>query len=486
MFERLFLKKTVQSLVDEAAVKRHTFTRSLTAFNLMTIGIGTIVGTGLFVITGQVAAEFAGPGVFFSFLIAGIISAFAALCYAEFAALIPIAGSAYSYAYVILGEFPAWILGWAMTAQYLLCPCSVAVGWSGYFTSLVEDFGIKIPIFLSSAPFVYDMQTGWHLSGSFLNLPAMLIVALMGILVSTGVKAATSVNNIMVILKFSVVLLFIACGIAFIKVENLTPFIPENTGVFGQYGFSGILRGAGLMFFAFIGFDVLSTLTQETKNPQKDMPKGMLGSLSICTLVYLIFSIVLTGVVSYKLLNVSDPIAVAVNVFGKNFLWLRFFVKIAILAGFTSVIMVMLMGQARILCTMAHDGLLPQKMGKIQERTHTPLFATAIISLVAMAIAGLFPVGALVQMVSMGTLMAFAIVCCGVLILRYKQPNLHRPFKTPLMPWVPILGTLACIAQMALLPSITWIQMGIWIALGCLVYCFYGIKRSKIQKQQSR
>jgi basic amino acid/polyamine antiporter, APA family len=481
MWKKIFIKKTVQSLIDEAAQKRNTFSRSLGALNLTAIGIGAIIGAGLFVLTGQVAAEFAGPSVFFSFLIAGIISIFAALCYAEFAALIPIAGSAYSYAYVTLGEFPAWILGWAMTTQYLLSPCTIAVGWSGYFSSLIGDFGLQIPAAFASAPFVHDVQTGWHLSGSLMNLPAMIIVALMGLLVSTGVKAAASFNNVMVALKLSVVLLFIGCGIAFINVDNLVPFIPENTGVFGQYGFSGILRGAGIMFFAFIGFDALSTLTQEAKNPQKDMPRGMLGSLGICTLVYLVFSLVLTGIVSYKLLGVADPIALAVNVLGPKFLWLRLFVKIAILAGLTSVIMVMLMGQARILCTMAHDGLLPKKMGKIQSNTHTPLFTTVLVTLVAILVSGLFPLTILGQIVSMGTLMTFGIVCFGVLILHYKEPNLHRPFKTPCMPWIPLFGTLACLAQMMLLPGVTWIQMIVWLVLGCIIYFSYGIKHSKIR-----
>ncbi|MBS0627573.1 MAG: amino acid permease, partial [Verrucomicrobia bacterium] len=395
MSRKIFIRKSIQSLVDEAAQKRHTFSRSLGALNLTAIGIGAIIGTGLFVLTGQVAAEYAGPGVLISFLIAGMISVFAALCYAEFAALIPIAGSAYSYAYVTMGEFIAWILGWGMTMQYLLSACTVSVAWSGYFNSLLSDFGLAIPTMFASAPFAYHAELGWSVTGSLINFPAMCIIAVMGLLISTGIKAAASFNNIMVVLKLSVVVLFIICGIGYIKSDNLVPLIPENTGIFGQFGWSGVLRGAGILFFAFIGFDALSTLTQETKNPQKDMPRGMLGSLSICTFVYLIFAVVLLGLVAYTQLGVADPIALAVNVLGPKFIWLRLFVKVAILAGFTSVIMVMLLGQSRIFYTMAHDGLLPKKLCKIKDATHVPLFTTILITIIGVAIAGLFPVGVL-------------------------------------------------------------------------------------------
>jgi len=481
MSQKFFIKKSIQSLVDEAAQKRHTFSRSLGALNLITIGIGAIIGTGLFVLTGQVAADYAGPGVLISFLIAGMISVFAALCYAEFAALIPIAGSAYSYAYVTMGEFIAWVLGWGMTIQYLIAACTVSVAWSGYFNSLLGDFGLAIPSFLASSPFAYHPETGWSITGALINLPAMFIVAVMGALISTGIKSAASFNNVMVILKLSVVVLFIVCGIAYIRSDYLVPLIPENTGIFGHYGWSGVLRGAGVLFFAFIGFDALSTLTQETKNPQKNMPRGMLGSLTLCTVVYLIFAFVLLGLVSYKALGVPDPIALAVNVLGPKFAWLRLFVKVAILAGFTSVIMVMMLGQTRIFYTMAHDGLLPPKMGKIKDSTHVPLFTTVLITIVGMVIGGLFPVGVLGQLVSMATLMAFAIVCFAVLVLRYKQPNLERPFKTPFTPWVPLIGGSACVLQMLLMPLVTWIQLLSWLAIGCIVYFTYGMKRSKVR-----
>jgi basic amino acid/polyamine antiporter, APA family len=481
MIKKLFIKKTVQSFMKDAAVKRHAFTRSLSALNLVTIGIGAIIGAGLFVITGQVAAEHAGPGILFSFVIAGAIALVAALCYAEFAALIPISGSAYSYAYATIGEFPAWILGWGLTMQYLFSPCAVSVGWSSYFTSLLQDVGIIVPSFLASAPFAYDIEAGWRLTGAFVNLPAIFIMGFMGVVISMGIKAAATFNNIMVILKLSVVALFIFCGIFFVKAKNLTPIFPENVGVFGEFGFSGILRGAGVLFFAFIGFDALSTLTQEAKDPQRDLPRGMVGSISICTLVYLIFAFVLVGLVSYKLLGVADPIAVAVNVLGPKFIWLRFFIKGSILAGLTSVIMVMLLGQVRILYTMAHDGLLPKKMGTIHDKTHVPLFTTILVTVIGMCIAGLFPVGILGQLVSMATLMAFAIVCLGILILHYTQPNLKRPFSTPWKPWIPLIGTFVCFGQMILLPAITWVQFASWLGIGCIVYFTYSMKRSHVR-----
>lgn len=481
MSQKLFIKKTVGALAQDAAKKSHTLQRSLGAVNLTAIGIGAIIGAGLFVLTGTAAAEYAGPGIIFSFIIGGIISTFAALCYAEFAALIPISGSAYSYAYVALGEFVAWIIGWGLTMQYLLSSCTVSVGWSSYFNSLLRDFGVSLPDIISKSPLNYDMTTGWHLSGSLCNLPAMCIIALMGVLISIGTKAAASVNNVMVVIKLAVVVLFIGCGIAFINWNNFVPLIPENTGVFGQFGWSGVFRGAGVVFFAFLGFDALSTLTQETKNPQKDMPRGMLGSLGICTICYIVMAIVLVGVVNYKLLDVADPIAVAVNVFGAKFLWLRLFVKVAILAAFTSVIMIMLLGQTRIFYTMSQDGLLPKKLGSVSPRTHNPLFTTVLVTLVGIVIAGIFPVAILGQLVVMATLMAFAIVCFGVLVLRYKQPLLHRPFKTPGAPWVPLIGTIVCIAQMCFLPMVTWLQFIGWTILGLIIYFTYSIKNSTLR-----
>lgn len=479
MAKELFIKKSIKTLLNEAQESQHVMKRSLGAVTLIAMGIGAIIGAGIFVLTGQAAAEYAGPGILISFILAALICVFAALCYAEFASLIPISGSAYTYAYATMGELIAWIIGWGLTMEYLFSAATVSVGWSGYIVSLLRDFGIIIPSELANAPISYEIATGWTKTGAIINLPAMIIIALMGTLVSVGIKAAAGFNNLMVIIKLGVIALFIACGIAYVNSDNLTPFIPQNTGTFGQFGFSGILRGAGLVFFAFIGFDALSTMAQECRNPQKHMPIGMLGSLGISTLVYIVIGIVLLGVVSYTTLNVPDPIAVAVNALGPKFLWLRFVLKIAILAGLTSVVLVMLLGQARIFYTMSKDGLLPKAFSNISERFQTPFFSTVIVSLVSLTLAGIFPVGILGQLTSMGALLAFAIVCFGILVLRYKQPNLHRPFKTPFVPWIPLLGTIVCVIQMILLPGVTWVQFVIWMIVGCIIYFGYSFKHSR-------
>jgi basic amino acid/polyamine antiporter, APA family len=481
MKKGLFAKKSVKALLSEASDTRHGLKRHLGAFNLTTFGIGAIIGAGIFVLTGQASAEYAGPAVTLSFIFAAILCIFAALCYAEFASLIPISGSAYSYAYATMGEFAAWIIGWALTLEYLFSAATVAVGWSAYLTSLLGDMGISLPAFICHSPLVYDLAKGWEVSGSFVNLPAMFIVGFLGLLVAVGIKAASSFNNALVAIKMIVIFLFIVCGVFYVNTANWSPFIPENTGIFGQFGFSGVLRGAGVVFFAFIGFDALSTLAQEAKNPQKDLPLGMFGSLGISTLVYIAMALVLTGLVSYKLLDVPDPVAVAVNALGTGFLWLRYVAKIAILAGLSSVVLVMLLGQSRIFYSMAQDGLLPSAFGKVHPKFRTPFFSTILITIVAMIVSGIFPVGILGQLVSIGTLLAFAIVCFGILVLRYKQPLLHRPFKTPFVPWVPLLGTLTCIIQMAVFPAVTWVQFLAWMIFGCAIYFLYGQKHSKIR-----
>lgn len=467
--------------MDEAADSKHGLKRSLSAFNLVALGIGAIIGAGIFVLSGQGAAEYAGPGILLSFIFAAMICVFAALCYAEFASLIPIAGSAYSYAYVTMGELTAWVIGWGLTMEYLFSAATVSVGWSGYCISLLQDIGITVPKAFASAPLSYDIVSGWSQTGALINIPAMFIVAVMGLLVAFGIKAAASFNNVMVVIKMSVIILFIGCGIAYINADNLTPFIPENTGVWGQFGFSGVLRGAGVVFFAFIGFDALSTLAQEARNPQRDLPIGMLGSLGISTIVYIIVGVVLLGLVSYTVLDVPDPMALAVNALGSKFVWLRFVTKLAILAGLTSVVLVMLLGQARIFYSMAHDGLMPKPFGKIHNKFHTPFFTTIVVTVACMLFAGVFPVGILGQLTSMGTLLAFAIVCFGILVLRYKQPNLHRPFKTPFVPWIPLAGTLACVIQMIALPGITWVQLIVWMCIGCWIYFTYGVKNSRVR-----
>lgn len=475
----LFIKKTIKSLLDEAQSSRNGMKRSLGAVTLTAMGIGAIIGAGIFVLTGPAAAEYAGPGILISFIIAALICVFAALCYAEFASLIPISGSAYTYAYATMGEFTAWIIGWGLTMEYLFSAATVSVGWSAYFSSLLNDLGIVIPKAFASAPVSYDLATGWAKTGAVMNVPAMVIVALIGALVAIGIRAAASFNNLMVIIKLGAIALFVGCGIAFINMDNLTPFVPENTGTFGEFGFSGILRGAGVIFFAFIGFDALSTMAQECRNPQKHLPIAMIGSLTISTIVYMVIAFVMLGVVSYKMLNVPDPITVAVNALGASFVWMRPVIKLAILAGLTSVVLVMILGQSRIFGTMSRDGLLPKPLAKINDRFQTPFLATVVVTLVCMVLAGVFPVAILGQLTAMGALLAFAIVCFGILVLRYKQPTLHRPFKTPFVPWVPLIGTLVCVIQMIALPGVTWVQFLIWMAIGCMIYFGYSVKHSK-------
>ncbi len=480
MKKGLFAKKSIGSLLKEAADNKHGLKRALGPMNLIAMGIGAIVGAGVFVLTGEVAAKFAGPGIVISFVIAALIAGLAALCYAEFASLIPIAGSAYTYAFVAIGEFFAWIMGIALTMEYLFSFSTVAVAWSGYLNSLLSDIGWSISSLISKAPFVYH-EGGWEHTGAYFNLPAMAIIALIAWLVARGIQTAAFLNDMLVIIKIGVILLFVGFGLAFISGDYLMPFIPENTGVFGEFGWSGIFRGAGVVFFAFLGFDAVSTLAQEAKNPQRDMPVGMIGSLVICTIVYIIFGVVLTGVVDYRTLGVADPVGVAVNAFGPKFIWLRYIVKLAILAGLTSVILVMMAAQARIFYTMAHDGLLPKIFGKTHPTYRTPFYSTIIIAAVGMALAGFFPVDILGQLTSMGALFVFGMVCFGVLVLRFTQPTLHRPFKTPFTPWVPLLGTLACLFQMILMPAVTWLQMLIVMGLGCAFYFYYGRKHSKIR-----
>lgn len=482
MFRGLFAKKSIKNLIAESENEKHSLKRHLGPFNIIALGLGSIIGAGIFVLTGQAAAEYAGPAITLSFIFAALICVFAALCYAELASFIPISGSAYTYAYVAMGELTAWVIGWALTMEYLFSFSTVAVGWSGYCISLLKDLGITIPFFISNAPFDYDPASGWKVTGALLNLPAMFIIAGLGILVGIGIKAAARFNNVMVFIKMAVIVLFIICGIKFVNAGNWTPLIPENTGIFGQYGWSGVFRGAGVVFFAFIGFDALSTLAQEARNPQRDLPIGMLGSLAISTLVYIVMALLMTGIVSYKLLGVSDPVAVAVNAFGSGYLWMRYVIKIAIIAGLTTVILVMMLSQARIFYIMAQDGLMPAPFGKIHPKFSTPFNSTMCVMTLGIIFSGLLPVGMLGQLTSMGALLAFAIVCFGVLVLRYTQPNHHRPFKCPLVPFVPIAGTLACLFQMALLPGVTWVQFLIWMGIGCALYFGYGIRHSKVLK----
>ncbi len=477
----LFATKSLESLTREASDTEHGLKRTLGPLNLTTLGVGAIIGAGIFVLTGQAAAQYAGPAIVLSFVVSGLGCAFAGLCYAEFASMIPIAGSAYTYAYATLGEFFAWIIGWDLILEYLFGASTVAVGWSGYVVSFFKDFGINIPAYLASAPINYDTHAGWIMTGAFLNFPAMFIIAIVTTLLVIGIKESANFNNVIVIIKVAVILMFVGFGLAFIHHSNWVPFIPPNKGHFGEFGWSGILRGAGVIFFSYIGFDAVSTTAQEAKNPQKDMPIGIMGSLGISTVLYIVVALVLTGMVSYKELLVPDPIAVGIDAAGKSLFWLRPIVKIGAIAGLSSVVLVMLLGQPRIFYSMAKDGLLPQKFAAVHHKFRTPYITTIATGTVAMIVAGLFPIGILGELVSIGTLLAFVIVSLGVLVMRYTRPDVHRPFKTPWVPLVPILGALLSGAQMAGLPLDTWYRLIIWMAIGFLIYFTYSRKHSKVR-----
>ena len=507
----LLATKPLNMIMDEAHEGgTHTLRRALGATNLITLGIGAIIGTGIFVITGTATAEHAGPAIVFSFIFAAIGCVFAGLCYAEFASMIPVAGSAYTYGYATLGEIFAWIIGWDLVLEYAFGAATVASGWSGYLISLLGDFGIKLPASIAGTrwdEFIYynnhwepvklimpklkaagiDAASLPHTHGVF-NLLGFLAIVLTTVILVIGIKESANFNSAIVIIKVAVLIVFIGIGANYLAkhsellATNWHPFIPTNEGSFGQFGISGILRAAGIIFFAYIGFDAVSTAAQEAKNPEKDMPIGILGSLIICTILYILVALVLTGLVPYRNLDVRDPLAVGIDSTGVG--WGSKLVKIGALMGLSSTIVVMLLGQSRVFFSMSRDGLLPKMFSSVHARFRTPWISSITVGTFVAVLAASLPINVLDEMVSIGTLLAFVIVCAGVWVIRRRNPNLERPFRTPWVPFVPIMGIIISLAMMVSLTGLTWVRLAVWLVIGMFIYFFYGRSHSRVQQGQ--
>lgn len=483
----LFVKKSLESLRQEANESgEKTLRRILGPWSLVALGVGVIIGAGLFSITGAVASGFTGPAITISFAIAALGCCFAGLCYAEFASMIPVAGSAYTYSYATMGELVAWIIGWDLVLEYCVAATTVSISWSRYLVVFLEGFGIHLPHALTACP--------WD--GGIVNIPAFVIVVLMSLFLIRGTKGSSIFNGIIVFLKVSVVLIFVILGWKYIQMENYTPYIPENTGKLGEFGFSGILRGAAIVFFAFLGFDAVSTAAQETKNPRRDMPIGILMSLFICTLLYILFAHVMTGVVNYTAFeghNGIAPVAIAIEHMGHmdasgtiqpDYPWMNRAIVVAILLGYCSVIMVTLLGQSRVFLSMSRDGLLPPLFSHIHPRFRTPARSNLLFMVLVGTLAAFVPAQVAGEMCSIGTLFAFTLVCAGVLIVRRTMPDAPRSFKTPLVPFVPIAGIITCLVMMVFLPADTWIRLVLWMLIGLDIYVSYGIKHSRLGQGQ--
>ncbi|MFN7946994.1 MAG: amino acid permease [Blastocatellia bacterium] len=510
---RLLITKPLDKLLAEAAAEgQHGLKRVLGPLNLIALGIGAVIGAGIFVITGSAAAQFAGPAITLSFVLAGLGCAFAGLCYAELASMIPISGSAYTYAYASMGELIAWIIGWDLVLEYAFSAATVASGLSANVVSLLQDFGVRLPPQLIETPGqqLVFYQGRWELittlapvikaaglspdalpqATAVFNLPAFIGVCLVTLILIIGVRESANFNVVVVFIKVATVLVFVVIAGAFlwrhpqIATTNWHPFLPENKGSFGQFGWSGVARGAASVFFAYIGFDAVSTAAQEAKNPQRDMPIGLLGSLAICTFLYLIVAVLLTGVINYSRLNVAAPVALAIDETGVG--WGSLLIKSGTIAGLSTVMLTTLMGQSRIFFTMSRDGLLPKWASAVHPRFKTPWISSIVVGLFIAVFAGLLPIRMLGELVSIGTLFAFIIVCIGVWILRRRRPELERPFKTPWVPFVPVAGIVISLLLMASLPLDTWIRLIVWLVIGFVIYFSYSRRHSRVQALNGR
>jgi len=478
-----YFRKPLGWLLQESAQEgTHTLKRTLSAFQLVTLGIGGIIGAGLFSLSGLAAANHAGPAVTLSFVVAAIGCAFSGLCYAEFSSMIPVAGSAYTYAYTTMGEMIAWIIGWDLVLEFSVGAATVAISWSNYLVKFLSTYGIYLPPQLVHSPFeTAKLANGTEVHG-ILNLPAALVVLAMSLILIRGTKGSALWNTFVVTLKVGVVVLFIALGWRFIQPANLTPYIPANTGIFGEFGWSGILRGAGVVFFVYLGFDIIAAAAQETRNPRRNMPIGILGSLLICTVLFILFAHVMTGLAPYtEFKGNAAPVAVAIE--HTPYVWLGQAIIIAILIGYTSVILVDLLGQTRVFFAMSKDGLLPKVFSDIHPRFQTPWKSNILFCIFVGLFAAFVPIRVVGEMTSIGTLLAFVIVCAGVWIMRYTMPDAPRAFKTPWVPFVPIMGIITCVGMMLFLPGDTWIRLLVWMAIGMVIYFCYGKKHSRVRRE---
>jgi APA family basic amino acid/polyamine antiporter len=475
----IFRRKSVTALQAEAQADT-SLKRALGPWNLAALGIGAIIGTGIFVLTGTVAAQNSGPAVVLSFALAGVTSVFAALCYSEFASLVPMAGSAYTYGYATLGEFIAWVIGWDLVLEYALSATTVAIGWSGYVVRFLNDIGIHVPAAFSAARGTMVTMADGTQVAAIMNFPAVVIVGIVTTLLVIGVKESANVNTVIVFIKLAVVLMFIALAAKAVNPVNWHPFIPPNAGPREQFGTSGIVAGAGIVFFAYIGFDAVSTAAQEAKNPQRDMPVGIIGSLLVCTVLYIIVSLIATGIVPYRELDVPAPIALAADRAGLG--WISTFISLGAIAGLSSVILVQLMAQSRVFYSMARDGLLPAAVNKVHPKFRTP-YITSIVTGIAVAIpAAILPLRDAAKLVSIGTLSAFVIVSIGILVLRVREPGLERPFKTPWIWFTAPMGAISALYLMVALDIETWIRLLVWFLIGLVIYLGYGYRNSNLNK----
>lgn len=480
--QRWFAHKSIESLASPGLIDSELgLPRTLGLFSLICFGVGSTIGAGIFVLTGTVAAEHAGPAVSLSFVIASIACALAGVCYAEFAALVPAAGSAYTYAYIAFGEIIAWVVGWCLVLEYMFASALVAIGWSGYAQSLAADFGFGLPAVILQAPFDVS-SAGLMATGAAMNLPAIAAVLLCTILLLVGTQVSARINGAIVVVNVLAILLMSAAGIMHAHRSHWAPFIPANTGRFGEFGFSGVCAGAAIVFYAYVGFDAVSTMSQETRNATRVVPIALIGALGICTVLYVLVAMMVTGLVDYHLLAVPNPVSVALSAGGPSLAWAKVLVDAVIAISLVSALLVTLLGQIRIFFAMSRDGLLPPMFSCIHPRWRTPQLGTLATGLTAAMIAGFFPLKLLGELISIGTLLAFMVVCLGVMVLRRRLPGLKRPFRVPGYPWTPALGVASCLALMLSLPRDTWIRLMVWLILGAGVYLAYGRRHSLLHR----